>query len=280
MNKYIYLIQYIVIFAFFPKMLNAQVSLAPTSVFISDTKGVESFYIYNNTDMRQEVSISFQFEYPCSDDHGNVKMISNDSIKAANHDLAPYIRAFPARVIMQPNTQQTVIFQVRPIANKSDGTYWTRVVVTSNVVSQDVETVNLAGGIGTKIDYIFKQNIPVFYKKGNVNTGILVQDVAISLESSGLNAIARLLPTGNSPFIGSVSAYLKDSQGRLLAEQDMSVVVYLEALRRIELPLDTEQLPPGIYELKLVYETRRRDIIQNNLVQADPVWHTMTLRIQ
>lgn len=280
MNKHIYFIQYIVIIILFPQMLIAQVSLAPTSVFICDSQGVESFYLYNNTDLRQEVSISFQFEYPCSDGDGNIKMVSNDSLTAANHDLAPYIRAFPARFIMQPNTQQTVIFQVRPSGNKKDGTYWTRVVVTSNVVSHDIETVTLAGGIGTKIDYVFKQNIPVFYKKGNVHTGISVQDVAISLDTNGLNAIARLNPTGNSPFIGSVSAYLRDSHGRLMAEQNMSVVVYLEALRRIELPLDTEQLPPGNYQLELVYETRRRDIIQKNLVQAEPVRHSMPLRIQ
>jgi hypothetical protein len=280
MKRHISTIQCVLIFIFLPVMLKAQVSLIPTSVFISDTKGLESFYIYNNTDSRQEVSISFQFEYPGSDDEGNVKMIKNDSIKAANHDLAPYLRAFPGRLIMQPNTQQTIIFQVRGMADKPDGTYWTRVVVTSNVVAEDIETVNLAEGVGTKIDYIFKQNIPVFYKIGTVTTGIEVLDLETARGNPGLQATARLLPSGNSPYIGSVSAYLRNPNGQLMAEKNTTVVVYDEALRRIEIPFHDEEVPPGDYQLELVFQTRRRDIVQQKLVQADPVWHTVPLRIE
>ncbi len=277
--KQILNIQAIIIFLLLPLILEAQVSLIPTSVFICGNKGIESFYIHNNTDVRQEVSISFQFEYPDSDEDGNVKMVYNDSLKAAKYDLAPHIRAFPGRLIMQPNSQQTIIFQVRGMDEKPDGTYWTRVVVTSNVVSQDIETVSLADGVGTRIDYVFKQNIPVFYKKGQVSTGLHVMDVQTSFSNPGLNAIAKLLPAGNSPFIGSVSACLRNMEGRLMAEQSMSVVVYVESLRRIELPFDDE-VPPGDYQLELLFETRRRDIVHHNLVQADPVKHILPLSIE
>lgn len=272
-------IQAIIIFLLLPIALEAQVSLIPTSVFICGNKGIESFYIHNNTGVRQEVSISFQFEYPDSDEDGNVKMVHNDSLKAAKHDLAPHIRAFPGRLIMEPNSQQTIIFQVRGMDEKPDGTYWTRVVVTSNVVSQDIETVNLADGVGTRIDYVFKQNIPVFYKKGQVSTGLQVMDVETSFSNPGLNVIAKLQPAGNSPFIGSVSARLRNMEGRLVAEQSMSVVVYVETLRRIELPFNDE-VPPGKYQLELLFETRRRDIVHDNLVQADPVKHVMPLVIE
>jgi len=64
-----------------------------------------------------------------------------------------------------------------------------------------------------------------------------------------------------------------------MAEQSMSVVVYVESLRRIELPFDDE-VPPGDYQLELLFETRRRDIVHHNLVQADPVKHILPLSIE
>lgn len=263
-----------------PFYIIAQVSLSPTSVFITDAVGIESLNISNTSETAQEVQISFEFSYPGYDEIGNLTMVDNDTTKAAIYDLSSTIRAFPRTFIIQPGGQQTVRLQVLPLKDTSDGVYWTRVIVTSTPPSADIETIDVGGGVGTKIGYVFKQNVPVFYKKGTVTTGLQVLKVEAGLEESKLVAVAHLLPQGNAPFNGSVQAYLRNSNGKVVAEQFTTTVVYFEALRRVELMLPEEGLPAGEYTLELNYETQRRDIPSSDLVQAPPVKHSVVVTIE
>lgn len=263
-----------------PLLAFSQVSLSPTSVFITDAVGIESLNISNTSETAQEVQISFEFSYPGYDETGNLTMVDNDTAKAAIYDLSTKIRAFPRTFIVQPGGQQTVRLQVLPLKDKADGVYWTRVIVTSSVPSADIETIDVGGGVGTKIGYVFKQNVPVFFKKGTVTTGLKVLKVETSLEDGKLVAVTRLLPQGNSPYNGSVQAYLHNSKGKVVAEQQTTTVVYFEALRRVELMLPEEGLPAGEYTLELNYETQRRDIPSSDLVQAPPVKHSVVVTIE
>jgi P pilus assembly chaperone PapD len=259
---------------------SAQVSLAPIALFIPDKTNVTSLYVNNNSQAAQEVSVSFEFAYPGSDALGNMIPVNNDSVSAIRYDLMANIRVFPRQFLMQPGGQQVIRLQVRPMQSKPDGVYWSRVIVSSQSAAKDIDTMKVSEGIVTKINYVFRQNIPVFYLKGKLNTGLTPGTVTTSMENGKLIAISRLTPTGNAPYNGSVTARLLNSAGKEVAASQQTVVAYFEVLRRIELTLPKEGLNFGKYTLEFTYETKRIDISPSDLVQAKPVKQIVAVEIK
>jgi hypothetical protein len=280
MNKSYFLLYYMLIARLSARQsCIAHVSLAPNSLFIHDQSNAASLYIYNNSQETQEISITCEFSYPGSDDKGNMLNITDDTLSEAKYGLADNLRVFPRQFVLKPGGQQTVRIQVRPLQGKPDGTYWTRVIVSSNASSKDVDSLPVTESIGTKINYVFKQNIPAFYHKGRTNTGIIPGEITTSVADNKLIAIASLKPTGNSPFNGMVTARLTDNNGKEVAVQQQSVVAYFDVLRRIEIALPPEGLPRGRYKLEFTYETTRADISPSDLVQASPVKKSIEIEI-
>jgi len=263
-----------------PEMALAQVSLAPTAIFISDQTNVASLFINNNSQVPQEISVSFEFTYPGSDEKGNMVTVSNDSVSARRYGITTNAKAFPRQFVLQPGKQQTVRVQVRPMNSKPDGVYWTRLIVSSQAAAKNVEETKVTEGIGTKINYVFNQNIPAFYLKGKVNTGLTAGPVTTSVEKGKLVAVSRLTPTGNAPFNGSVTAKLTDGSGKEVASQQQTLVAYFDVLRSIELTLPEGGLAPGRYTLDFTYETKRSDISPTDLVQALPVKKRVEVEIK
>ena len=276
----LYLIFIILFFGAGKQILQAQVSLAPTNLFITDQANVSSLYISNNSQVAQEISVSFEFAYPGSDEKGNMVTVTNDSVSASRYGLNQSIKAFPRQFVIQPGKQQTVRVQVRPLGSKPNGVYWTRVIVSSQAATKNLEETKVAEGIGTKINYVFKQNIPGFYLKGKVNTGLITGQVTTSVEKGKLVAVAKLTPTGNAPYNGSVTARLTDSSGKEVASQQQTIVAYFDVMRSIELVLPEAGLAPGKYALDFAYETKRSDISPTELVQALPVKKRVEVEIK
>jgi hypothetical protein len=262
-----------------PQMLQAQVSLAPTVLVIKDQANVASLFVNNNSQVPQEISVSFEFAYPGSDEKGNMTTVTNDTVSEQRYGITANAKAFPRQFVLQPGKQQTIRIQVRPMSSKPDGVYWTRVIVSSQVAATKVEETKVTEGIGTKINYVLKQNIPAFYLKGKVYTGLIAGTVTTSIEKGKLVAVSRLTPTGNAPFNGSVTARLVDSSGKEVASQQQTVVAYFEVMRSIELSLPEEALPRGKYTLEFTYETKRSDISPTDLVQSLPVKQSVAVEI-
>jgi hypothetical protein len=258
----------------------AQVSLSPTAIFIKDQTNVASLYVTNNSKVAQEIGIAFEFAYPGSDERGNMITVTNDSVSSIRFELTSSIKAFPRQVVLQPGGQQIIRLQVRPRQDRPDGVYWTRLILSSQSAATDIDTVRAAQGIGTKINYVLKQNIPVFYLKGKVTTGLTVGTVNTSVEKGKLVAVSRLTPSGNAPFNGSVTARLINGTGKEVAVQKQTMIAYFEVLRRIELTLPSSGLTTGKYTLDFTYETKRSDIPFEDLVQAKSVKKSVTVEIE
>ena len=256
----------------FPGLLKAQISIAPTTVFI-DQNGIGSIYITNPGQIAQEVSVSFLFGYPGDDHDGNLQMVYGDSIREKQHGLGERLRAFPRTFILAPQQQQTVRLQVRPDRSLPAGTYFTRVKVTSNPQTPDVELGNVSG-VSTQINFKFDQIIAAFHKLGEVTTGLEFGEISMEEVEGKLRVIPEYRVTGNSPYLGSVMAVLKDKQGKVLAEQQQTVALYYEGRRAVEINLP-EELRRDLYEVTLTYETRRSDIPSTDLVKAPPITKTV-----
>jgi hypothetical protein len=263
-----------------PDLAQAQISLSPTAVFIHDQNNVGTLYVNNTSQEPQEVTVSLEFSYPGSDSQGNMVTISNDSVNAARFDFTGNMKVFPRQFVLRPGKKQAVRLQVKPMPSKPEGVYWGRIIVSSNAVSKDVEAVKVTEGMVAKINYVFKQNIPAFYIKGKVSTGLTQGKVITSVENGKLVAIVQLTPTGNSPFNGSVTARLTDSAGKEVASQQQTLVAYFEVLRRIELTNLPQGLPHGNYTLELTYETKRTDISSADLAQSPPLKKSVAVEIR
>jgi P pilus assembly chaperone PapD len=258
------------------KPLSAQVSIAPSTVFISDQTNIGTLYVSNRSDEPQEVSIEFAFGYPSSDADGNIVMNYEDSVAFSSHAINERIRAFPRSFVLGPRQQQTVRFQVRPQPGATDGVYWTRVKILANPQTPEIDMPS-EDGIATRITFRFEQVIAAFYKQGGVTTGVNVKDVEVRHADARMMLLVHLERTGNAPFIGSMVAKMYDTGGNLVLERQTTTTAYFEEIRRIE--LDTEGIEPGNYRVELTFETRRGDISPTDLVQAPAITETVQVRI-
>lgn len=255
----------------------AQVSLAPTTVFI-DQNGIGTLFVTNPGNTPQEINVSFLFGYPGNDELGNLTMVYGDSLSEKQFGIGDRLRAFPRTFILAPQQQQTVRLQVRPDRSLTAGTYFTRIKVTSNAQTTDVEQTNTEG-VSTQVNFKFDQIIAAFQKVGAVSTSLEFGEVKTEIANDIVRIIPEFKVTGNSPYLGSVTAVLKNKTGQVLAEQQQTVALYFSGKRSVELKLP-ENLPSGEYDVVLTYETRRSDIPSTDLVQSPTVSTTVALKIQ
>ncbi|MBK7428991.1 MAG: hypothetical protein IPI60_19180 [Saprospiraceae bacterium] len=256
--------------------IQAQVSLAPSALFIDEKSGIANLYISNRSTTTQEIIVSFVFGYPGSDEKGNLVMQYDDPLAAGTFGLDSYIRAFPRSFILEPNQQQTVRIQVRPSATMKDGFYFTRIKVHS---SPEVPALaeNSNDAINAQISFKFEQVTAVFYKKGKVETGLKVSDLELEQTEKELIVIPVLERLGNAPFIGTFTARLMDSNGIVVSEAQTSTTAYFDTKRRLS--LNTENLQAGYYKLELNFMTKRKDMASTDLIQAPDVIYTVHVEL-
>ncbi len=255
----------------------AQVSIAPSFVFVDPNNGVGNVFVSNNSVKPYEISVNFVFGYPSSDSDGNLIMNYNDSIAYAQYALDPIIRAFPRSFLLKGGEQRTVRLQIIPKERNKEGFYFTRMKVLAR--PQTVEVSDTATQeIGTKINFNFEQITAVFYHKGKVTTGLIVKDIDVLQKEGVLELRPRLQRTGTAPFLGSVFAKLKDAQGKIVVETQATTTAYFEEIRRIDLKLD--KVIPGIYTLELSFDTHRNDMLASDLIQAPLIVKEKTIIIK
>lgn len=265
------------LFCFCSFSVRAQVSLAPTTIFI-DQNGIGTLFVTNPGDTPQEINVSFLFGYPGNDDLGNLTMVYGDSLMEKQFGMGDRLRAFPRTFILAPQQQQTVRLQIRPDRSLTEGTYFTRVKITSNAQTADVEQT-ATEGVSTQVNFKFDQVIAAFQKVGATSTGLEFGQTSIEVKDGNVRITPDFKVTGNSPYLGSVTATMRNGAKEVLAEQQQTVAMYFSGKRAVEMKLP-ENLPAGTYEITLSYETRRSDIPSSDLVQAPAVTQTVMLTIQ
>jgi hypothetical protein len=252
-----------------------QISLAPTALFINDRTSVGELFLTNTSNDAQEINLRLQFGYPVSDSTGTITMSYDDPVMQRNHGLETSVRIFPRRLVLQGNQSQTVRIQILPMPGRPDAMYWSRVIVSSNSVASDVGSDTTA--IGARIEYVLEQSIPIFFKKGQQTTGVMVKSVKTERQDTLLTVIPNLIRQGNSPFLGTIGAELVNSNGDVVSQTEISSFLYFEEWRKLYLPI--RDIPSGEYKLNLRFDTQRRDIAPTDLVQAPTQTHSVTITL-
>ena len=259
------------------EMLLAQVTVAPSMLFIDSKSGIGNLYISNNSAAPQEVNISFVFGYPDADSAGNPKMNYSDSISAGIYSLNPIVRAFPRSFILNAKQAQTVRLQVRTKTTVKDASFFSRVKVTSAQKTPDIEK-KTTDAVTTQINFKFDQIFPVFYKKGNVSTGLIIHDISATSKDNKLTVITDVERTGNTPYIGSIRAELYSAANQKVALSEATASIYFRMKNKVE--LDLSKAAKGKHRLVLTFETKRSDIAVEDLLQAPTVIKEVAVNLQ
>jgi len=250
--------------------LHAQIGLAPSFVFIDENSGVGNLYLSNRSEQPFEVSVSFLFGYPDSDAEGNLVMNYDDPAAFAAHGLDSMIRVFPRSFVLREGEQRTVRIHVIPDYRNKEGFFYTRLKVMAKPLTPEV-TGEVTEGIGTRISFNFEQVTAVFYKRGQVSTGLAIKQLDAIQVDTILQLRTHLQRLGNAPFLGSMIAKLKDAAGNTVAETQSTTTAYFDVIRRMD--LNVSRVPAGQYTLEMTFETRRNDMMASDIVQAPMLVH-------
>ncbi|MFP8488589.1 hypothetical protein ACKGJO_05755 [Gracilimonas sp. Q87] len=255
----------------------AQVTIAPTNLFIDSQSKFGTYMVINNSNTPQEVSIDFFFGYSQTDESGNRTTVEGDSVLAEDHSITENIRAFPRNFVLSPNQRQIVRLRITPPNTLGDGVYWSRIKTSSTPQSPPIELSN-DQSVTAQVGIVINQVTGLFYKNGSVSTGIEIEE--IRTKTSDDNILAVLTDynrTGNAPFLGTISVSLVDSNDNVVQSGFISTSLYFDGTHRQE--LNIEGVPAGEYTLRVNFEAQRNDVSSRDIVQMNPVTETTTVTI-
>ncbi|MFD2532498.1 fimbrial biogenesis chaperone [Gracilimonas halophila] len=259
--------------------VHAQVTIAPTNLFLDNQTRFGTYMVINGSNTPQEISIEFFFGYSETDINGERINITDNQEIEASHSVAESIRAFPQNFILQPGQRQIVRLRINAPNNSQDGTFWSRIKTTSTPESPPVE-IGSDDNVTARVGINIEQITGLFYKSGEVTTGIEVEGIKTSFPDGNEDQLVVLTDyqrTGNSPFLGSITTTLQNQNGEILAQGFRSTTLFFDGTQKEE--LDISGLSPGKYTVQVHFETRRSDISSTDLVQMEPVTATTTVTI-
>ncbi|MBO6792471.1 MAG: hypothetical protein JJ895_01080 [Balneolaceae bacterium] len=251
--------------------LKGQVTIAPTNMFLSDSNPFGTYMVINGSSEAQEISVDFLFAYSATDENGNRRIIQDDSTFAENHSIANKVRAFPRNFTLAPDQRQIVRLRLSDTNSLEDGTYWARIRTKSVPETPPIEVQNTTT-VSARVGITFEQVTGLFFKKGNVTTGIDIKDIKTEINAENQNELIVLADfdrTGNSPFLGTITMSIRDSNNRELVSDFVSTSHYFGGTHRQT--LDISSLTNGNYQLTVEFATKRTDVSEADLVRMQPV---------
>jgi P pilus assembly chaperone PapD len=248
--------------------------LAPHALFIDHHTRSGILYIQNPGDDVEEVTIELEYGYPASDSTGGVhiELIPNPPADAPS--AAGWVRALPQRVRVQPGARQAVRLLAQPPAELADGEYWSRIIVTSQAAQAPV-TVSEEQAVRVGLTLEMRTITSLIYRKGQVTTGVTLDNFAVESAGDTLIAAVNLSRHGNGAYLGKIEFVLTAADGAEVGGWEQVVAVYYDLFRRYSLP--TSGLAPGNYRLRTRLTTERQDIAQTQLLPAPMVERTIAV---
>lgn len=276
MKKYI--LPFFLLSLLFSVQAIAQVTIAPTNLFIDSQTRFGTYMVINGSNAPQEISIDFFFGYSETDDNGLRTNITGNEEMAAQYSIADEVRAFPQNFVLQPGQRQIVRLRINAPNTIPDGMYWARIRTTSTPESAPLELTGsdeVSARVGIKIEQV----TGLFYRKGAVSTGIEIDGIRTQLDDQGrLVVLSDIRRIGNSPFLGSITTNLTNASGQVVREAYVSTTIHFDGVHQQTLGI--ENLPVGNYTINVTFESKRSDISASDLAQMPTVTESTTFTIQ
>lgn len=254
--------------------VDAQVQIAPTSIFMSDERQTERLTIRNTSNHPQEISIELLYGYPATDESGQAYLKTFGAIPDGAPAASEWIRVYPRHLILPPHQQQVVRFSARPPAGILPGEYWARPAISISAASEPhSDHIN---AISTRIHFINRTVLSLNYRHKRVQTGITIESMHAETTGNKLYLWAELQRQGSAAFLGSarISIY-KDAEEVLHQQQD--IAVYYSQRRRFS--FDINSLSSGTYSFRLSLSTSDRAARQPSVLPAPPTEQSIEFEI-
>jgi hypothetical protein len=202
-----------------------------------------------------------------------VELVAGPDSASAAEWIAPY----PRRFTLRPGASRIVRLLARAPADIPDGEYWARLTVhsreassTSLALAHDSTTGNVRLTLETATV------IPLFFRKGDVTTGIQVDSMRASIDGDSVDVHVSLTRRGNAAFLGIARLMLLDERGRELAATDRQFAVYRSTANRwrIPVPSRTDAVPCFV---SVLISTRRGDVPPRLILKTEAVRHEVAI---
>ncbi len=262
---------FLIFFLFLVTELTAGVLVAPTSVILSDRKRTGRLTVQNPTDRPKQVQISFSFGVPASDSAGNIRLHLQDSAVTDERSALAWIKAFPKKMILEPNTSQVVRFLARPPKDLADGEYWARIIVKSQEGETTIPLPTDDDKITTKLNMIMQTVIVLKYRSGNLISKLEVRETEVFPTDTMVTAFIDMINRGNVSYVGILSCRLIDAAGKEISKNDIDLAVYRELKRKIRLPIfEGDYTRPFKIETSISTEGRK-DIAAEDMITGNKI---------
>ncbi|HUH13625.1 MAG TPA: hypothetical protein VMK65_10965 [Longimicrobiales bacterium] len=251
----------------------AQITVAPLHVVTSDRARFQTFYVRNDTDEAQEISIAFRFGYPVTDTLGNATMLYGDSLALApDHAMTEWVRAFPRQFLLRPGERQSVRVAVRPPEGLADGVYWTRLVTTSTPQLPPPEPSEEE--VTTRFIFRIEQVTTVLFQRGAARVDVAVGNVRHWLDEGYVRFLIPLTCTGTAPFLGEIHLRVLDAAEAVVGEGSQTLSSYSDE-HAAGFSIERWNLPPGAYRAEIRVTNARTDIPPPQRFTMTPVTVTV-----
>lgn len=259
--------------------LTAQVTIAPTNLFIDSNSKFGTYMVINGSNEPQEISVDFIFSYGALDSNGERKNVNDDPAIEEKYSIVDNVRAFPQNFLLQPGQRQIV--RLRITGNTSgldDGTYWARIKTSSAPQTPPVE-VSSTSEVSARVSMVIEQVTGLFYKVGETTTGITIDGIRTSLsEDNMLTVLADIQRTGNSPFLGTITTSIINNKNETVRQAFVSTSIYFDGTHRQLININ--DLPSGTYTIKVDFVAERSDVSSNDIVSMTPASQSITYTVK
>ena len=253
------------------------VNITPQYIFMDGNQRSIPVNVANTSAEPVEVWFEFQYGYNSNDSANNVTVLLPDTVGPDEPSAASWIRAYPARFVLNGQESQTIRLLVEPPGGVRAGEYWARVLVVSKAMNGP--TINGRSVRGTSVQMIVKTSVPLMYRVGIVDSHVkLLRQPEYKVDAKNLTMMLPLRREGNASYWGAVDCIVKNSNGRQVMQQNFKVVVYKDFV--LPMKLDRSELPPGDYSVTMIARSVRPDVKPAKLIQSEPITWTIPVRIQ
>ncbi len=256
----------------------AGVLVAPTSVFMSEYDRTGRITVQNPSDKPKEISIHIAYGIPVSDSLGDVQITLLDSGVTDPHCAMDWIKAFPQRIVLAPNSSQVIRLRANPPKNLPDGEYWARIVVRSQEGQTSLPTADGGDKITAKLNMIMQTAITLKYRTGNLVSKLEIMKSDIQQFDTTVIATISMANRGNVSYVGVLTCRLLDAAGKEISKDDMSLAVYYELTRRIELPIKGSGYTRPLKVEVHITTDGRTDIADTDMITGNVVNYSLPVQ--
>lgn len=244
------------------------VMIAPHAVFIDHRQRSGAVTVVNPGTSPVEISVAVFYGYTTVDSTGGKTLVTFDPPDSTQPSAAAWVRAFPRRLTVGPGERQTIRLLASPPPSLPDGEYWARLAFTAKAGEVPVAGITDTARIRIGLDLQVRSIIGLWYRKGNVRTGVTIANLHADRLGDSVQVTAELARQGNASYLGTAHLEVRDARERVVSELRAPIAVFVRNAPRWTLPVKGT----GPYHLWLELLTERDDFDNQRVVlQAPPV---------